>query len=300
MFISSVLIDLCRGIRDRVVKLSAAGDAVAGASRQVGGDGAHDAVEGFVREDGELGRMVGATGKEDSEASAAAPETPDGSESASHYSVPGSIVRGRDLIDDLDYRALDGAGYGINSAGRALGEINRLQGFDGLPTVVSYEEIDRIVAAGGVRLYRGVSETRYAAEFKSGPYFPGTGQYGEGTYATPDDGLALHYADYDSEKLLRMVLKPDAKVVDYLDLYHEQQAELSSISERLAEIRRGEPSPERSEREEELESRYWQVYDRGKFAAIKGYDAFAVGGTEEAGMPREWIILNRTALAVAR
>ncbi|MBF6182110.1 hypothetical protein [Nocardia otitidiscaviarum] len=300
MFISSALIDLCKGIRDRVLKLREAGEAFSDTSRQVGGDGPHDAVDAIVHEDREIGPMVAATVKADHEPSTASPGPSDHSESALGYSIPGSITRGRDLIDDLDYRALDGAGYGTNHGGRALGEVNRRQGFDGPPTLVSREELDQIVAAGGVELFRGVSDPRFVAEFKSGSYFPGTGQYGEGTYATPDVGMALRYADHRSETLLRMALKPDAKVVDYLDLYHEQQAELRSISEKMEELRRGERPHDASEREEELESRYWQVYDRGKFAAIKGYDAFSVGGTEEAGVRQEWIILNRTALAVER
>lgn len=117
--------------------------------------------------------------------------------------------------------------------------MNRRQRFDGPPTLVSREELDQIVAAGGVELFRGVSDPRFVAGSNRARTFPAPDNTGEGTYATPDVGMALRYADHRSETLLRMALKPDAKVVDYLDLYHEQQAELRSISEKMEELRRG-------------------------------------------------------------
>ena len=78
-----------------------------------------------------------------------------------------------------------------------LGVLAKLQGFDGLPTVVSEDELDRLVAERPAsEFYRGVkgstefvgnqpvevSAGEHSEAFRTGDYFPGTGVYGNGSY----------------------------------------------------------------------------------------------------------------------
>ena len=186
----------------------------------------------------------------------------------------------------------------------ALGEIVKLQGFDGLPEVISRDEMDRRVASGWSEVWRGLEEYRVresdqagsrtrvvsavdnAEQYRSGPYYPGVGVFGSGTYASVDPQTALAYVsgplgeDYASTPgIVRIALRPDARVIDFDDLL-EQYPDLDV--------------PRRPGQRGVLQ-------DAGRLAAALGYDAIGAqprNANYRDGRIMYWVILNRTAVAV--
>lgn len=207
-----------------------------------------------------------------------------------------------------------------------LYDVAEAQGFNGLPTVASEEQLDTLVHGGGTELYRGIASggTRTAADFakdfREGDFFAGEGVAGNGTYAADasvlDSLRALDVAtDYsgisggatgDDGVVLRMVLHRDARVIEYDDAkvaYREfsdaRGEEINAARERLSALARehGEDSPQVKAALEKL--RRIQVAkglygDIGRWATAAGYDAIRVGARGHM------VVLNRTALTVSR
>jgi hypothetical protein len=143
------------------------------------------------------------------------------------------------------------------------------QGFTGKPQVVTKAEFDAL-GSDHERLFRGLhgagsggpTAAEYAEAFRSGDEpFPGLGVLGNGTYTTPKQEIADSYAQDGG--LLRMALRPDARVVDFMDLLLEDPPD--DLAEMIDD-------------------------DTGKLATALGYDAFRTGDVV--------IVLNRTALIV--
>lgn len=163
-----------------------------------------------------------------------------------------------------------------------LGEIWRLQGFDGLPTVVSRAELDAL-PDDHVRLYRGVSTAAFAEQFRTGDAFPGLGVSGNGTYTAVLEGTADSYAglrsgqnDGDGGAVLRMALSPQARVV-----VAEELTEMFNDVDGFPEL----DDPDVG----------FAFADMGAFAAALGYDAILVGADR---VDQFYIVQNRTALIV--
>ncbi|MET8878550.1 hypothetical protein, partial [Nocardia sp. NPDC004604] len=218
---------------------------------------------------------------------------------------PADCIRGRDLLRDLDYRTLstldtsdvEAEGDGI------LGGIYRHQGFDGLPTMVGPGGIDALLAAGGRELFRGVTEPRYVAQFRTGSYFPGRSAYGissgNGTYVTTSSKVALHYAEERPDGVVRMALRPDARVRDIANIHDEHVLVTSVLKNEIAKLTRIErPTYQVIARIDALRNQLVVLGDLGRFAAAKGYDAYRTYGGYWGEDDEYWVILNRTALVV--
>jgi hypothetical protein len=174
------------------------------------------------------------------------------------------------------------------------GDLNLLniwkeQGFDGRPRVVDDDGLDAEVKAGGLEVWRGIGNdergdegTVWAREFiEADEPYPGFGQYGNGTYATPSEELATRYTGsllYSGGGLLRMVLRKDARVIAYEDLVSQMWQARDQVM--------GDPRLEEA------------VRDWGRLASMLGYDAMTVG-VRRGGPPDEVVILNRTAVSVS-
>ncbi|WP_157228924.1 hypothetical protein [Nocardia brevicatena] len=209
----------------------------------------------------------------------------------------GHIVHGRDLTDDLDYHELHnltiyGAPGDFQGDGGLLHIVQR-QGFDGPPKVVGPEGIREVVAAGGIELFRGVQIDSHITEFKSGRFFPGLGVFGNGTYASRDRSVASDYAGPGG--ILRMALRPDARIISYSKLCSKQQKALRAIDRELRSLGKFPQDSEVVRRTEELKVRKKVLGDEGRFAAVTGEcDAYYVRSVGD------WVILNRTAVVVER
>ncbi|GGL06014.1 hypothetical protein GCM10011588_20610 [Nocardia jinanensis] len=218
-------------------------------------------------------------------------------------------ARGRDLIDEVDYVSLWAKRNDSGPGDRALAEIYRMQGFDGLPTVTGPAEVDKIVKAGSWELFRGVaarhgvSAREYAEQFRSGPYLPGrTLGYvgvGNGTWVTPLKSEAVRYAAGDAEGVVRMALpRRGVRIGAYGDLAAEQSRVLAPIEQEIRQFKDAGARVETSDRLWALEDKRAVLDDAGRFAALRGYDAYTTPWRNAAG--EYWIVLNRTALVVER
>jgi len=193
-------------------------------------------------------------------------------------------------------KLVDGTGIQTKSSGgnRLLGSVYADQGFDGLPNVISAAEADRLAKLGQEELWRGISSedeprpvSELMEEFRSGVYYPGYGMYGDGTYtASGRKGMetALTYGDGESSNVLRMVLRPDARVISYDDLIalrDQQETELLRSARTRAE----------------KDAIAEMLYDPGVFAASMGFDAVRVRIREDVDFVN---LLNRRAVQVVR
>jgi hypothetical protein len=222
----------------------------------------------------------------------------------------GEYVEGKDISKSADYDALSSK-LNTTKGDAALGDIQREQGFDGKPQVVSRQEFDAAVAAGEVReTFRGINgeqAAEYAEGFRSGDLHPGTGYYGNGTYVATDRGLAEGYGA--GGVVMRVGLRSDARVIEYSDAVSQMKRELKGGNARIDALDK-EMYREVLKVDDDTSARM-AVYDRykglkqaaagpahlvqddpGRYAALRGYDAINVVGDGQL------VILNRTALIV--
>ncbi|MFX0579046.1 GntR family transcriptional regulator [Nocardia nepalensis] len=214
------------------------------------------------------------------------------------------VARGRDLLDQLDYR--EAASEQVDTPvdiddpieDPAMAYIARAQGFDTRPTLAGPEEIDAVVAAGWQELFRGVRDSRYADEFRTGRYLPAiptSSSFGIGIYASSDIDVALGDADDRSEGVIRMALRPDARTIDFADLCAEMAGEKATLDYEERMLTAQEQTTGVRTRRRDLSLRREILSDEGRYAAARGYDAYYV---REPGTADVWIILNRSAVVV--
>lgn len=236
------------------------------------------------------------------------------------HASAGGYKPGRDISGELDYvavnaarereRAPDLTDLRSRATDERFGQIAATQGFDGLPQVASREQVDKLVADGGVEMFRGYvnaggladpvggSGEQFATQFREGPLYHGIGQSGSGTYTAEDSAFAGKYADPSRGGYLqRMVLRKDAKVITEEDLVAAFKKDYASRPTPQITAIGGShvPTPE----ETAYQARLDVERDPGRYAAALGYDAIYV----KPWMGRndgQYVILNRTALTVQK
>lgn len=198
------------------------------------------------------------------------------------------VVAG-DHRDSLDYAYLAGRLGADPRKDDALAEIWRANGFDGLPRVVNRQEMDDAVASGWTELFRGVGKTQeegtsFSDQFRTGDPYPGLGGFGNGIYAMPD-WRRQATAGY-GKSTMRMALHPQAKTVEADDIIAEMRGQ------GYTDFGAGPGDPDHVR----------VLSDVGRYASAAGYDAVAIRQLQSdmtrGGSVVEWLILNRTALAV--
>jgi hypothetical protein len=173
-----------------------------------------------------------------------------------------------------------------------LEAVAAVQGFDALPRVVDDAEVERIVAAGGYDMARGVGDEQYLTALMEGPYYGATGGYANGTYCyvrLKDGELSPVDAAMGRAggAATRMTLDPSARVVhlDDLEIVQEQM---------LAEVDAEEGRPD---------SAGWRelLLDPGRLAAVLGYSAMLIPkykpGTQRS--IGEIVVLDRSKLVIS-
>ncbi len=236
-------------------------------------------------------------------------------------------IPGRDLTDwaasqlrnGYDESGLNMPSDFADPVDRHLGLISKRQGFDGLPSEAPSE---------GVEIFRGVtpgkeiSAEEILERFRSGAYEPGTGIYGNGFYFSVSPRVASYYAGLESKKgpkgkTLRVVLRSDAKIIDYDDLevaMRDWKSKILENSPSLADL--FGPLDFRTPEGMYPPSLINVMGDPGRWAAMMGYDAIRVQGKQDGapfvkGEPSaknsaggkfsahdQYIILNRTAITL--
>lgn len=159
--------------------------------------------------------------------------------------------------------------------GGSIGQfINREQGFDGKPLVVSPREFDRMVKQeNALVLWRGVANSAQTAQFRTGEYFAGKGFAGNGTYTATDLIDATAYSGRNG--LIRMALRPGARVISSRD-----------AKNLLSKANNGKFEPDKQ----------FNMRDVGEYAASLGYDV--IQRSNRGTWDDHVIILNRTAVFV--
>ncbi|MEU7632107.1 hypothetical protein AB0C34_19295 [Nocardia sp. NPDC049220] len=218
-----------------------------------------------------------------------------------------TYVAGRDLIDAVDYSALRRTG-GTTSLGNnpRFEDIQRLQGFNGPHTITTAHEVDAVVTERRPALFRGFEEDRYLEAFVAGPVRPGGGPTGSGTYATPLEHVALRYTDPTHKqdlatrqaRVLRMALRPEAKITTLRTLESERSRTLAQVARELRALRDiAHPTIEETARRNALMDKELTLADIGQYGALRGWDA--IDGSDTFSN-KEWNILNPTALLIQR
>ncbi|NUS43903.1 MAG: alpha/beta hydrolase, partial [Mycobacteriaceae bacterium] len=179
---------------------------------------------------------------------------------------------------------------------QVLSEILRAQGFDGLPTLVDAAGLRTVVEAGGVRLFRGVTDPKLVEEFRTGEFYPGDVAFrlSVGVYTSPEMQVALadKYSNGDAAGIIHMALVADAKVGEIRQLLRDQAAALTAIEADIARLSGMPEAPAAAAQLAVLRDRHTLLSEVGRYAAAKGYDAFIINKDET-------VVLNRTALVVA-
>ena len=197
--------------------------------------------------------------------------------------------------------------------------INKQLGLDAPPKLLNRAEMDAMVVAGAVEMFRGVQsdgmERRSAGQltdqFMRGELFAGTGVFGNGTYVGygVERAAANAYSDVsEGQGVLRMALKPAAKVVNITDLYRQvgevrgqvqdaMSARAESLEKQIAsQLSAGASESsvaalrQQSNTTVDIVKSYQTVLgDVGRFAALAGYDAI---DNNDGFM----VVLNRSAV----
>jgi hypothetical protein len=171
------------------------------------------------------------------------------------------------------------------------------QGFDKKGSVVTKSQLDQYINQGERELFRGVTSSKFANDFRDGELFAGLGTYGNGTYTAYGSGVldtgkrgaeGLNVAkEYAGSKgsIMRMTLKADAKVINYDTLLGEIMDFEDELEERLMKATT-------KKARDAINAEALLAKDFGRFATARGYDAVDVPGEKYL------VVLNRTALRI--
>ena len=190
--------------------------------------------------------------------------------------------------------------------------LNRVLGYDKLPTIVSKEEFYKIaennkygVLERGFKTGEGtLSIDKIIDNYKSKEFYVGEGIFGSGTYTAYGKNahkIALSYA-IDKEKfsvennVVKYLLKDDAKVIKYDELRRMRDKELEELikdngfKDYFDVIENGFKNVKTTE----ISKYIMEMQDAGVYASIKGYDAIDTYTENAWGDENTYIvILNR-------
>jgi len=203
-----------------------------------------------------------------------------------------------------------------------LNAVQREQGFDGLPTVVTEDELGALIASGdAIGMYRGEAEAAYAEQWRTGGLYSGEGNYGSGTYAAEDIETAREYAwgtgeaASESGQVMHIGLRSDARIADASVLEAAREAALKAeLAPIYAERDKALAAATTANQRGRIEAFYNnqanalldkpRLRDSGVQAALQGYDAIRASARAYVGGEHlEWtyyVILNRTACYVSK
>ena len=215
-----------------------------------------------------------------------------------------------------------------------LAELWRRQGFDARPKTVSPKQLQELInEQGWTELHRGISGStpeevdQFVSQFVTGanPY-AGKGMFGNGTYASKSTTTADAFTKQTARgeatefgKRLDMALHPDAKIIDYGDLWdlHRKIADEERVARNAlydavegsddmswSEVVAQAP-PEMVSAYREIETKRYLLEEKpSNLATVYGYDAVRIVNPHVNAMSDEvvddvyFVILNRGALVV--
>lgn len=231
---------------------------------------------------------------------------------------PPKRVNGSDLSAEAERDIFDVMSGGLEGESlwfdQGLYNLMDRQGFTALPgSTVNGAELDSLIGQGWREVWRGTQggKGQTAAEavqsyLQNQRFFPGTGIYGNGIYTSVDREVAEYYtratAKQPKGKLMRMVISPDARIIDYHDLVDLQRKAIREFKEtHQFELSRQAPHDVYGKAQTYLD----MIADPGRFATMQGYDVISVIAQDDGGRVRgkrtaldQFVILNRSVVVV--
>jgi len=169
--------------------------------------------------------------------------------------------------------------YDGKTADGRLAAIGAQQGFDDTPTVMSKDEVNKLLATGDyIEAWRGVSGAgggwsarsrghsggktaeQINEEMRSGPAYYGKGVFGNGYYLATSKQVAEQYSDHTKGSIVRILIPKSAVTEKYDKVEREAQSNSSRMSKA-----KGSSSFE--------VSTFW---DPGRWGAAKGLDGIEI------------------------
>lgn len=190
----------------------------------------------------------------------------------------------------------------------------QMQGYNGLPRVVSADEFDAIE---GKTVYRGVEKKKFVDEFMTGDNFAGQGVYGNGTYATDARDYAMGFAGPDKSLIMEIKITPDMRIIDVRDMNKWRTTFTADLDARKVALQAKRQAvfdlPDYKEALAQVDAeiakldqvRRYLGQDLGTLATLRGYDAISVPAGEmglsalpDAANEYYYVILNRAKAIV--
>jgi SPP1 gp7 family putative phage head morphogenesis protein len=227
---------------------------------------------------------------------------------------------------DADLKEMQNGGGDI-----ILREAYELQGYNGLPTVVSPDEFEKLATTAEARVYRGIQKaagktsTELADQYLYGDHYAGLGVFGNGTYSTTSFPTATRYArqvanpaaGIDNGVVLDILIPKKAKVLDWgregsstaltslrdkikKDLYDEIDV-LKRESFTLSSAGLVDRAKKVDAKIEDLYQASFAIDDSGVLATLAGYDVMKVITTSrdlDGNLELYYVILNRASVIV--
>lgn len=173
----------------------------------------------------------------------------------------------------------------IGQHDKTLAVLAQKLGFDAKPTKISASQFAEEVPAAET-LYRSVESLEQVEQFKEGPYFAGTGNFGSGIYFAKGDAGREVAKGYGSEAtMIKAGLKQGSKVIDHDKLQDQYRAFQKDLSGRINE--------ENFDKVLAVSNAFSQP---NNFAMLRGYDAVRVANAERGS--DFVIVLNRGAVVI--
>lgn len=193
----------------------------------------------------------------------------------------------------------------------------KVQGFDARPQNVTEAELDAAVAAGAIETWRGFSAppaffdtegtgADFAESLRNDddPFY-GSGVYGNGIYVGDDESIAREYGEgtrfgtrgREGGVLVRMAIHPDARIIEWGELYKEHNAWMKENAQRARD--KGSTVG----RMDTLEGRLGvALADPGRYAMARGYDVIVARESDykasEGDDSQHFSVLNRSVLII--
>lgn len=186
-----------------------------------------------------------------------------------------------EIYEKFDISVFDGWERAGNTA---VGQIQSMLGFKGLPKTLKQIDFDDIIGEEVVTIYRGVNNAIQVEQFKFGDMYDGIGIFGNGSYFSNLKETGLHYAKDNVEAVIEAKINlKESRVIDYNKLSKEHSIEREKALQKSGGIF------------SDKDALFWS--DPATYAAAKGYDVIYVpqGKNEDF-----YVILNRTKLWVKK
>ena len=146
--------------------------------------------------------------------------------------------------EDVRQRLIDQQKQTTGQGDLRLELIAKKQGFDGLPKVVSSEEMSRLEKEGWTIAYRGMADSEegsgedFAEQFRTGEYYAGLGSFGNGIYFTTNEAIARLYATtYGTSGggVIKVAIPPNATLAksDYKEMVGKHRDTIRGADARL-------------------------------------------------------------------